>query len=184
MDNPEKSDIDDIKQIINDSNVEITDKNIYPGQNVIKASRAVIVNTGVQMNLFEDKMLTVDAMNEYKIIGQIFDTYWLIEYRDKLLVMDQHAAHEKVKYEALIKQLNKKQVLTQMLNPPIVVSLTPTENATLKQYIEHFKAIGFEIEEFGGNDINLRAVPMDLYGKEPKELFLEIMDELGTRSNK
>lgn len=179
LDNPEKIDIDDIKQIINDSNVESTDKNIYPGQNVIKASRAVIVNTGVQMNMFEDKMLTIDAMNEYKIIGQIFDTYWLIEYRDKLLVMDQHAAHEKVKYEALVKQLNEKQVLTQMLNPPIVVSLTPTENATLKQYVEHFKAIGFEIEEFGGNDINLRAVPMDLYGKEPKELFLEIMDELG-----
>lgn len=146
--------------------------------NIIKSSQAVIVNSGLQMNLFEDKLLSRDAMADYRIIGQCFDTYWLIEYKDKLLIMDQHAAHEKVKYEALIKSLNSKELSIQSLNPPIVITLSPSELATLIDYKSHFESIGFELEEFGGMDISLRGIPMDLYGKEPKELFLDILDEL------
>jgi DNA mismatch repair protein MutL len=93
-------------------------------------------------------------------------------------MMDQHAAHEKVKYERLVAQLREKNVATQNLMPAIVITLSPSELSTLKDYMDNFKAIGYEIDEFGGYDISLRAIPMDLYGKDPKELFLDILDEL------
>ncbi len=146
--------------------------------NVIKASDAVIVNAAVQMEMFEDKLLDKDAVADYKIIGQIFDTFWLFEYKDRLLVMDQHAAHEKVKYERLIGRLKSKENMSQMLAPAIVITLTPTELDTLKKYRESFITLGYEFEEFGGYDISLRAVPMDLYGSDPKSLFLDVLDEL------
>ncbi len=149
-----------------------------PEKNVIKASDAVLVNTSVQMELFEDKLLSYDAVSEYNIVGQIFDTYWLFTYKDKLLMMDQHAAHEKVKYEALIKQIKDNNVARQLLSPSIVITLTPSELSVIKEYGDNFKAIGYEIEDFGGFDISLRAVPMDLYGHDPKELFLSILDEI------
>ncbi len=154
------------------------DVELRPEKNIIKASEAIVVDTAIQMNLFEDKMLTKDAMADYRIIGQVFDTYWMIEYKDKLLIMDQHAAHEKVKYEAFISKLKDKQVVSQMLTPPIVISLSPSELSVYLEYKEHFTSIGFEIEEFGGMDINIRSIPMDLYDKDPKALFLEILDEL------
>lgn len=149
-----------------------------PEKNVIKASDAVLVNTSVQMELFDDKLLSYDAVSEYNIVGQIFDTYWLFTYKDKLLMMDQHAAHEKVKYEALIKQMKEHNVARQMLSPAIVITLTPSELSVIKEYGDNFKAIGYEIEEFGGFDISLRAIPMDLYGHNPRELFLSILDEI------
>jgi DNA mismatch repair protein MutL len=147
-------------------------------KNVIKRSDAIIVNTAVQMEMFEDRLLSTEAVSEYEIVGQIFDTFWLFTYKDKLLMMDQHAAHEKVKYERLVAQMKNKSVAKQMLAPAIVITLSPSELATVKEYIDNFKEIGYEIDEFGGFDISLRAVPMDLYGKEPKELFLDILDEL------
>ena len=148
--------------------------------NVIKASDAVIVNTSVQMEMFEDKLLTGDAVAEYNIVGQIFDTYWLFTYKDKLIMMDQHAAHEKVKYEALVKKLKDKTITSQMLMPAIVVTLSPGEMSVLREYIDNFRAIGYEIEEFGGYDISIRAIPTDLYGHDPKELFLSLLDELNS----
>ncbi len=146
--------------------------------NVIKASEAVVVNTGVQMNMFEDRLLTKEAMADYRIVGQVFDTFWIIEYKDKLMVMDQHAAHEKVKYEKLMSKIRAKEILSQSLNPPIVLTLSPTEHTLIAEYRENFENAGFDIEDFGGMDISIRAIPLDLFGKEPKELFLEILDEL------
>ena len=155
-----------------------TNVDIRPERNVIKANEAIVVDTAIQMNLFEDKMLSKDAMADYRIIGQVFDTYWMIEYKDKLLIMDQHAAHEKVKYEALIKKMKDKEVVSQMLTPPIVINLSPSELSVFYEYKNHFTDIGFEIEEFGGMDISIRSIPMDLYDNDPKSLFLEILDEL------
>lgn len=166
-----------IKSVIEEA-VHEADRPLRPERNVIKSSQAIVVDTAIQMNLFEDKLLTIDAMSDYRIIGQVFDTYWLIECKDKLMVMDQHAAHEKVKYEALIRQMKDSQIASQMLNPPIVISLSPSELSTLLEYKEHFNKVGFEIDEFGGMEIKLMSIPMDLYGKNPKELFLEILDEL------
>lgn len=146
--------------------------------NVIKASEHIIVEKPVQMNLFEEKILTVKARDEYEILGQIFDTYWLIAYKDKLLMIDQHAAHEKVKYERLVKELKEKSISSQLLNPPVVLSLTGKEEELLKEYMDYFEQLGFEIEEFGGGSYAVRSMPVDLYGCNEKELFVEIMDEL------
>ena len=151
---------------------------IQKESNVIKASDAVIVNSAVQMEMFDDRLLSYDAVSDYEIVGQIFGTYWLFTYKDKLILMDQHAAHEKIKYEALVKRLNDKTTASQMISPAMVITLSPTELSVLNDYSENFKALGYEIEEFGGQDISLRAVPTDLYGRDPKELFLDVLDEL------
>lgn len=148
--------------------------------NVIKSSEAVVVDDNVQMNLFEEKIVTKDAMDDYKIIGQIFDTYWLITYKEKLLILDQHAAHEKVKYEAIMKGLKDKEVNTQSLNPPIIITLSGNERSTLERYKECFDSIGYEFDDFGGGEIAIRAVPLDLYGLDEKEVFMEVLDELSS----
>jgi DNA mismatch repair protein MutL len=145
---------------------------------IIKASEHILVEKPVQMNLFEEKILSVDAREEYEILGQIFDTYWLVAYRDRLLMIDQHAAHEKVKYERLVKELKEKEITSQLLNPPVVLNLTGKEEELLKEYLDYFAQLGFEIEEFGSQSYAVRSMPSDLYGCSEKELFLEILDEL------
>ena len=159
-------------------------KNAGIHSNIIKASEHVVVERPEQLNLFEDKFLTPKARQEYQILGQIFDTYWLVAFQDKLVIIDQHAAHEKVKYERLVKKLedagNNQEVEmpSQMLNPPVVISLTGKEEELLRNYMSFFGEMGFELEEFGSGAYACRSVPMDLYGCNEKELFLEILDEL------
>ncbi|MGN0430724.1 MAG: DNA mismatch repair endonuclease MutL [Lachnospiraceae bacterium] len=132
----------------------------------------------IQLNLFEEKMLSEENREQYRILGQIFDTYWLIAFKDKLFIVDQHAAHEKVKYERLVKQFKEKEIVSQVLNPPIVVTLSGKEAQIFTEYEEVFANLGFEIEEFGGSEYALRSVPADLYGCDEKTLFLEVLDEL------
>lgn len=132
-----------------------------------------------QLNLFEEKILTKTAVSQYEIIGQVFDTYWIAVYENKMILIDQHAAHEKVKYEALMKRFHEGNVVSQNLMPPMIVTLSPMEEAVLKQYEEYFAKAGFEIEEFGGNSYALRAVPCDLYGNLEQSLLQEILEELG-----
>lgn len=146
--------------------------------NVIKAKEQIIVEKPQQLNFFDEKILTKDAKAEYQIIGQIFDTYWIIAYRDKMLLIDQHAAHEKVKYEQILKKVQNHEVLSQTLTPPIVISVTPREADVLKQYQTYFEELGFEIEDFGMNAYAIRGIPYDLFGYESKELFEEILTEL------
>ena len=147
-----------------------------------KQLSAVDMEPGVkdvqQMNLFEEKLLSVQNRSRYRIIGQVFDTYWLIQFEDKLFIIDQHAAHEKVKYERLMKQFHEKSVISQRLMPPIIVSLTGQEESILHTYEDAFSQLGFEIEAFGGNEYALRSVPVDLYGCSERELFLAVLDEL------
>ena len=144
-----------------------------------------MVVSSEQMNLFEERLLSVENRSKYHIIGQVFDTYWLIQFEDKLLIIDQHAAHEKVKYERLMKQYHEKQVVSQNLMPPVIVSLSSQEEVVLKEHEETFAELGFEVEAFGGTEYALRSVPVDLYGCGEKEMFLEVLDELceGGRSN-
>lgn len=131
-----------------------------------------------QLELFDDKLLSAKAREHYEIIGQIFDTYWLVSYQDKLLIIDQHAAHEKVKYERLIKHFKEHNIASQSINPPAIITLSGREKACLLQNMEHFEALGFVIEEFGGNDFAIVSVPMDLYGYGETELLYELLDEL------
>ena len=146
--------------------------------NVIKAKEHILVERPAQLNLFEEKFLTKEAKEEYQIMGQIFDTYWLVAFKDKLFIIDQHAAHEKVKYERLVKELKIRNAASQMLNPPIIITLTGKEEELLKEYQKFFLRMGFETEDFGSGSVALRSMPADLYGCNEKELFLAILDEL------
>lgn len=146
--------------------------------NIIKQKDQILVNTSEQLSLFEDSFFMEEAKEEYKILGQIFKTYWIVTLQDKLYIIDQHAAHEKVMYEAFMKRLKEGTVESQLLNPPIVVTLTDKEQAVLSAYAAHFASMGFEIEEFGGEEFAIRAVPSNLYGYGEKELFLQTIDEL------
>ncbi len=146
--------------------------------NVIKAHDVVYATNPIQMNLFEDKLISKEALEKYRIIGQLFGTYWLFTYEDKLLIMDQHAAHEKIKYEMIIKRLKSSEVNRQQLDPPIIITLSGNERSTLDRFEENFNAIGYEYEDFGRGEIAIRTVPLDLYGLNEKEVFMEVLDEL------
>lgn len=140
--------------------------------------------SGVQMDLFDAKLLSRDSVKEHKIIGQLFDTYWLVQFRDSLYIIDQHAAHEKVLFERTMKTLKTRQYTSQQLCPPLVLSLSMQEEALLKEYMENFTQIGFEIEPFGGSDYSIRAVPDNLCGIAEKDLFLEMLDSLADQTGK
>lgn len=131
-----------------------------------------------QMALFDDRLLSAKAREQYEIIGQLFETYWLISYQDKLLIVDQHAAHEKVRYERLMRHFREKDIVSQQINPPMIVTLSNREKECYLQQAEEFAALGFEIEAFGGNDYAVRGVPLDLYGYTEESFFYEILDEL------
>lgn len=165
-------------KIIGNDSDPVIDKNANFHANIIKAENSIFVDQNIQMTIFDDKVLTKENFNEYNILGQIFDTYWLISFRDKLLILDQHAAHEKIKYESMIQRMKENKVQKQFVNPPIVISLSGQEESLLKTYKEIFEKMGFEIEEFGGNEIAVRSVPIDLYGKNEKEMFVDVLDEL------
>lgn len=131
-----------------------------------------------QLELFNDQLLSKEARIHHKLIGQVFNTYWLVEYDGKLFIIDQHAAHEKVMYEKLIKQFKNTKPTSQYLQPPIIVSLTMNEENILKQYLDKLNHLGFEIEHFGGNEYALRAVPSELYGYSERDLFIDLIDSL------
>ena len=136
------------------------------------------VSEAKQMELFDGKLLSEEAAKSYQIIGQVFDTYWLVQYEERLLIIDQHAAHEKVKYEALVKKLREGQVDSQNLAPPMILNLSAMEAHTLQEYGDYFARMGFEIEDFGGNAVAVRAVPCDLNGHYEKDFLQGILDEL------
>lgn len=135
-----------------------------------------------QMTMFDDKMLSAKAKEQYELIGQLFETYWLISYQDKLLIVDQHAAHEKVRYERLMRHFREKEVVSQQLNPPMIVTLNNQEKECMESHAADFEALGFVIEEFGGSDYAIRGVPLDLYGYAEGTFFYEILDELAAEA--
>lgn len=145
---------------------------------VIKSKDHILVEKPEQLNFFDEKILTREAKQEYRIVGQVFDTYWIIEYRDKMLMIDQHAAHEKVKYEQILAKAEHNEIYTQMLTPPAVISVTSKEAALINSYAQYFKELGFEIEDFGMNAFAIRGVPIDLFGHNIKELFEEVLTQM------
>ena len=131
-----------------------------------------------QLELFEEKLLSPSARSRHRIIGQLFDTYWLVEYDNKFYIIDQHAAHEKVLYERIMKDLQNKEIHSQYLSPPLIIELSIQEEELLRANMEVFTSFGFEIESFGGRGYSIRAVPSNLYGVADTELFLELLDHL------
>lgn len=145
---------------------------------IIKAKDQIIVEKPEQLNFFDEKILTKEARQEYQIIGQVFDTYWIIEYRDKMLLIDQHAAHEKVKYEQILKKVQENAIFTQTLTPPVVINVTPKEAGLIQEYGKYFEELGFAIEDFGMNAYAVRGVPLDLFSYPVRELFEEILTQM------
>lgn len=150
-----------------------------PRENVIRQDEAVIGKTA-QMEMFTKGLEQTDEnrLSQLKIIGQVFGTYWIIEFDDNIYFVDQHAAHEKVYYEKWMKKLEAKESSTQMLMPPLIISLNGREMTVLKKFEDFFVRLGYEIETFGGDEIALRGIPQDLYGVDEKQLFLDALDEL------
>lgn len=133
---------------------------------------------GEQQNLFEQKLLSKPARSEHRLIGQLFDTYWLIEYRDQLYIIDQHAAHEKVLYERTMKSLKTREYTSQQISPPMILTLTPQEQVLLEENRKQLEQIGFEIEPFGDTEYAVYAVPDNLFSIAKKELLLEMIGGL------
>ena len=125
-----------------------------------------------------DKLLSPDKVKQYKIIDQIFDTYWLIAVDNELLIMDQHAAHEKVLYERFMEKFRESKIETQTLAISQVVNLSKAEMDVYLRYKKEFEKFGFMINDFGDRDLFIRGVPTDLFGSEAKDLFIEILSEL------
>ena len=153
-------------------------------QEIKHHEQTVSKETPRQMELFEDVLLSPKARFRHRIIGQLFDTYWLVEYDDKFYIIDQHAAHEKVLYEKLVKEYANKEVLSQMISPAQVISLNLQEDALMKANMDVFREFGFEISEFGGREYSIHAVPVDLYGSSVQEFFVEILDSLENEHTK
>lgn len=134
-----------------------------------------------ESDFFSEKLLDRNNVKEHRIIGQLFDTYWLIEFRDNLFIIDQHAAHEKVLYEKTMRSMDQREYTSQILNPPVILTLSIQEAETLQKHMQYFREIGFEIEEFGGKEYALRAVPDNLFGIARDDLFIEMLDALDSQ---
>lgn len=131
-----------------------------------------------QIQMFDNQLLSEKAQKKHKIIGQLFQTYWIIEYDNKMFLIDQHAAHEKVLFERMMNSMKEKEFSSQMLAPPIILSLSLAEEEVLLNYREVLEKIGFEIESFGGKEYSVRAVPADLFGIAQVDLLMELIDGL------
>ena len=132
----------------------------------------------VQMDLFEEKFLDPASRKRHRLIGQVFGTYWMVEYDGQLIIIDQHAAHEKVLYEKTMDALKTRRFDTQMISPPLILTLNTNEALLLEQYMDSFTHLGFEIEPFGGNEFAVRGVPSNLLSIAKKELLMEMIDNL------
>ncbi len=133
-----------------------------------------------QLSLFESPLLSREARSSHKLIGQVFDTYWIVEYDGKMFIIDQHAAHEKVLYEKILARYKASNPSSQLLEPPMILSLSMKEETALKEHMDSFTALGFEIEPFGGSEYAVRAVPMDLYGFKAKDIIVEMIDQISS----
>lgn len=155
--------------------ISTSQKNVSEGQDTNTSP----VEAPEQMTLesMSPDFLTRDAKKKHRIIGQLFKTYWLIEYEDKLYIIDQHAAHEKVLYERTMARLHEKEYTSQAISPPIVLSLDAKEQEMLERYRKDIERLGYEIENFGGREYMISAVPDNLFSIDMKDLFIEMLDD-------
>lgn len=144
----------------------------------IEQTEKIVPTKTKQETLFEEGFLSEKVQHELKIIGQVFSTYWIVQYEDKMYMIDQHAAHEKVLYERFMKELKKKKPMTQMLHPAIVLSLSMLEQEVIEDNMDIFTQLGYQIENFGGKEYTVTGVPAHLPNIGSKELLIEILDSL------
>jgi len=167
---------------INENQVNDESGNLYRvDTSKIKITKDDLLTNVVaeQVSLFnKDEEHHIEKKNDIRIVGQVFNTYWIIEFEGKMFIIDQHAAHEKVMYERIMKDLETKDIISQNIAPPMIVTLNMNEEDYLKEHMEVFKELGFEIEHFGGKEYSISAIPANLPGKVNKEFFLDVLDNL------
>ena len=170
----------------------MTDRGVQPGEGAAardaaareaaageaQAGAAAFSGKPEQLDLFDGKLLEPKSRLMHKLIGQVFDTYWLVEFNEQLYIIDQHAAHEKVLYEKTMATLKNREYSSQMLNPPIILTLNMNEEVLLKEHMKYFSDMGFEIEPFGGREYAVRGVPANLLSIAKKDLLIEMIDGL------
>ena len=179
----EEKPVEENKVDINTFTMEHISEKLPAKENTVKSPKEVPAK---QLDLFTDNttseaaepFLSKKALEEHRIIGQLFSTYWLVEYKKELYIIDQHAAHEKVLYERIMAAAKAKTYSSQQLLPPVVLTLTLREQEVLLKREQELISLGYEIEQFGGNEYSIRAVPADLYGISEKELLLEFIDDM------
>ena len=159
---------------------------VTPFEAAEKAPQPQMPIVGEQMQLFgeDERLLDEKARARHRLIGQVFDTYWMVEYDGKLFIIDQHAAHEKVLYEKLMKAFSKKALQKQMLSPPVILTLSMQEENIYIRYEDYFAELGFEVESFGGREYAVCGVPLQLFGMNAKDIFIEILDSLTEESRR
>lgn len=145
------------------------DKKIYEAEKKQEAE---------QLSMFDTPLMSRKAKADYRIIGQLFETYWLIEYEDKFYMMDQHAAHEKILYERFMNHLKVKDMDTQMIMPPVIIELNMQQEDAYKRNRQAFSRLGFEIEEFGGNAYKVNGLPAGLPNINLKQMLIDMIDGL------
>ena len=165
MDNP-------IKDVIREESVFNNNISVKPNIQI------EVKETKAEQLSFSDMLPEEDSKPAIRIVGQVFDTYWIIEYDGRMLIIDQHAAHEKVKYEQIMNSLKQKEHSSQLLSPPLVVTLSDSEQDVLRKNMEHFERLGFEIEAFGGNEYTISAVPVNIFSMNFQDVFIEILDSM------
>ena len=144
------------------------------------ALQNVIVEKPEQYTLFENEFFTDEAKEEFEVIGQVFDTYWIIALKDKFYYMDQHAAHEKINFETFMKKFHEGKLESQNLMPPCIIQLKPSEYQVFDKNRKAFENLSFEIDDFGQDAVAIHAVPTDLFGYSMQELFMDVLEELST----
>ncbi|MCD8250174.1 MAG: DNA mismatch repair endonuclease MutL [Lachnospiraceae bacterium] len=165
-----------------ESGMEMPDQTRMGREDFLRESNGygASVQTGEpqQLDLFDGKLLSKEAAVQHVIIGQLFDTYWLVQYADKLYIIDQHAAHEKVLYERFMKELSERKVDSQLLSPPVILNLSMQEEQLYLKFRQSFTDMGFEIDEFGDHAYAVRAVPSNLPGIARQDILMELLDSL------
>lgn len=186
------------RPIQSEKNAPVTERDLTPNVKVSPAEPAAssekdtppTKNSGpaegiyTQVSLFDEKIIAPQNRPDFRVIGQLFDTYWLLQYDRQFLIIDQHAAHEKVLYERTMKRLAEETIPAQQVAPPVILSLTPAEMDTVTRNQEAFERMGFTIEPFGGREYAVYSVPDHLCGIADKELLLEMIDELADDTGK
>ncbi len=164
------------KELLPEQSKKETEKELAKEAYVLREEETY--GTNPEGSYEQGSFLKEEEMAKQKIIGQLFDTYWLVEYNDRLFIVDQHAAHEKVMYEKLKKQFEKKEFTSQAISPPIVITLSMREADVLERFKEQFTKLGFEIEHFGGAEYSICGVPGNLYRLNTRDVLIEMLDEL------
>lgn len=178
--NLSKEKIEEIERRKKEDSLPITEEK----QQVLPVKEDPKYTVGKQMQLADMPLLSKEARPRHRLIGQVFKTYWIVEYEEQIFFVDQHAAHEKVLYEKLKKNLQEKTLEQQMVAPPIILSFSMKEKEKYLLFQDAFAALGFQIEEFGGDEYCIRAVPSNLFNIDQQDLFIELLDSLDEGSRK